>query len=226
MQVHPQPSLITFDCYGTLIDWYGGLGATLIRLAGPDADLRQLCDRYVDLEKELEAGPYLPYREVMARTLASLADESAFPLEENDRDALGQALPHWQPYPEVPAVLARLQARIPLGILSNIDDGFLDASVAHLGMELAHRVTAEQVRSYKPAEPHFQRILEASGLAPGEILHVAGSLTHDIVPARGLGFRHLWVNRLEERRPEWLQPEQEIFGLGQLEARLQASGSV
>jgi 2-haloacid dehalogenase len=209
------PRLITFDCYGTLIDWYGGLRETLSRLL-PGADMDGLCDRYVELEMEVESGPYRSYREVMAATLAALMEEAGTPVAETERDALGQALPGWTPYPEVPAVLTRLQQQHALGILSNIDDDLLAASVARLGVTPAHHVTATQVRSYKPGEAHFQRILEISGLQPGEILHVAGSLLHDMVPARRLGFRHLWVNRLNEARPDWLAPQQEVKDLTSL----------
>lgn len=206
------PRLITFDCYGTLIDWYGGLRGTLSRLL-PGADMDRLCDRYVELEMEVESGPYQPYREVMARTLAVLMEETGTPLPAAEEDALGRALPRWEPYPEVPAALARLQRDHALGILSNIDDDLLEFSVARLGMTPAHCVTAAQVRSYKPDEAHFRRILQTSGLQPGEILHVAGSLLHDMVPASKLGFRHLWVNRLGEQRPDWLAANQEIPNL-------------
>jgi len=209
------PKLITFDCYGTLIDWYGGLRGTLARLL-PGADMARMCGRYVELEMMQESGPYRSYREVMTHTLAKLMEESGVPLPAAEKDALGRALPQWEPYPEVPAVLARLQQDYAVGILSNIDDDLLDYSLARLGATPAHRVTAAQVRSYKPGEAHFQRITEVSGLQAGEILHVAGSLLHDIVPARKLGFRHLWVNRLEEQRPPWLPAEQEVSNLTNL----------
>ena len=97
------PLLITFDCYGTLIDWYGGLRGTLERLL-PGSELDRLCDRYVELEMEVEAGPYRPYREVMASTLARLLEEAGTPLPAGEEDALGRALPGWEPFPEVPAV--------------------------------------------------------------------------------------------------------------------------
>jgi 2-haloacid dehalogenase len=173
----------------------------------------RLCNRYVEVEIAVESGPYRSYREVMAHTLARLMEEAGMPLPAGEEDALGRALPGWEPFPEVPAVLARLQDSYRLGILSNIDDDLLEASVARLGVHVTHRVTAAQVRSYKPFEAHFRRILEHSGLQAGEILHVAGSLLHDMVPARKLGFRHLWVNRLGEPRPDWLPAHQEIHDL-------------
>jgi 2-haloacid dehalogenase len=212
----PAPSLITFDCYGTLIDWYGGLRATLVRLVGPSADLDRLCGRYVELEMEVESGPYLPYRQVMERVLQALMDEEGRPLAPEHRGALGRALPGWHTYPEVTTVLSAMAGRFPLAILSNIDDDLLDASVETLAVPLAHRVTAEAVRAYKPARAHFERILEVSGLSPGRILHVAGSLLHDVIPARDLGFRCLWINRLGEESPGWLPAEQELPDLTRL----------
>lgn len=206
------PKLITFDCYGTLIDWYGGLRGTLSHLL-PDGDLDGLWHRYVELERKLESGPYRSYRKIMADTLAALLEEAGTQLPASERDALGQALPGWKPYPEVRAMLLRLQRDYALGILSNIDDDLLDSSLVQLGVTPTHRVTASQVHAYKPDEAHFRRILEISGLPAEEILHVAGSLLHDMVPACELGFRHLWVNRLREPRPAWLSATREVSDL-------------
>jgi 2-haloalkanoic acid dehalogenase type II len=111
------------------------------------------------------------------------------------------ALPGWVPFPEVPESLAELSRIAPLAILSNIDDDLLDASVSKLGVPITHCVTAAQIRSYKPAPAHFRKILAISGLPPGEILHVAASRLHDIIPARALGFRTLWINRTGEPIP-------------------------
>jgi 2-haloalkanoic acid dehalogenase type II len=201
------PSLITFDCYGTLIDWHGGLVSTLADLGVPPADRDRLAARYVEIEMEVEREEFVPYREVMARSLTRLLEEAGRPLPSARRDALGAALPGWIPFPEVPASLTALAAIAPLGILSNIDDDLLDASVPKLGAPIAHRVTAAQVRSYKPAPGHFRKILQISGLPAGEILHVAASRLHDIVPARALGFRVLWINRTGEPVPPDLPPE-------------------
>lgn len=195
------PSLITFDCYGTLIDWRGGLLDALATLDVPPGDRERLAGRYVEIEMEVEDGEYVSYREVMAKSLTRLLAEAGRPLPPDRRGLLGDALPGWVPFPEVPVSLAALAALAPLAILSNIDDDLLDASVRKLGAPIAHRVTAAQVRSYKPAPAHFLKILELTGLAPGEILHVAASRRHDIVPARALGFRTLWINREGESIP-------------------------
>ena len=200
----PRPQLITFDCYGTLIDWHGGLCRALADLDAPGADLDQLAERYVELEMELEDGPYLPYREVMARTLELLMEEANLRLPDGRRDILGDSLPGWKPFPEVPGTLEQLSSVCPLAILSNIDDDLLESSVRKLGVSFAHRVTAAQVRSYKPKPAHFERIRSIAGRSPREILHVGASLLHDMVPAAELGIPHLWVNRRGEEVPDWM----------------------
>jgi len=199
-----RPALLTFDCYGTLIDWHGGLCAALRDLVGEEADVNRLAERYVALEREIEAGPYLPYREVMARTLERLMAEADLPLPSDRRDAFAESLPGWKPFPEVPTVLAQLGRHAPLAILSNIEDDLLDTSVKKLGVPIHARVTAQQVRSYKPSHAHFEHILKTSGLDKTEILHIAASLHHDIVPTRELGIPHLWINRRDEHPPDWL----------------------
>ena len=201
------PSLITFDCYGTLIDWHGGLLRTLAGLEVPTGDRERLAARYVEIEMEVEHEEYVSYREVMARSLTRLLTEAGRPLPAGRRDALGAALRDWVPFPEVPESLAALARIAPLAILSNVDDDLLDTSVRKLGAPITHRVTAAQVRSYKPAPAHFLRILEITGLTPGEVLHVAASRLHDIVPTLALGFRTLWINRTGEPIPPGIPPD-------------------
>jgi len=203
----PPPSLITFDCYGTLIDWHGGLVGALAALKVPPAERARLAARYVEIEMEVEHEEYASYREVMARSFTRLLAEAGRPLPPERRDLLGESLPGWVPFPEVPGCLTALARIAPLAILSNIDDDLLDASVRKLGAPIAHRVTAAQLRSYKPAPAHFRTILEITGLSPGEVLHVAASRLHDIVPASALGFRTLWINRTGEPIPPEIPPE-------------------
>ena len=198
------PGLITFDCYGTLIDWYGGLGRALGELGVPESERDRICDRYVAIEAEVEGGPYLPYREVMTRALERTLEEHGRSLPPTQRDILAESVPTWEPFPEAPSVLQALGRHAPLAILSNVDDDLLEASVRHLGVSFAHRVTAQAVRSYKPAHPHFLRIQELTGHGAGEILHVAASLMHDQVPCRQLRISSVWINRRNEARPEWL----------------------
>ena len=211
-----RPKLVTFDCYGTLIDWFGGLAAALRELGLPEADLDALAERYVALEAEVEAGPYLPYREVMAVALERTLEEHGREFPAERREILGESLPGWGPFEETTAVLLELARGADLAILSNIDDDLLEASVRMLGAPIRHRVTAQDVRSYKPAHAHFHRIQQISGLGPDEILHVAASLRHDQEPCRDLGLRSIWINRRNESRPDWLPEERVLTDLRRL----------
>ena len=185
----------TFDCYGTLIDWNGGIRAELARVFG-DERADELLDRYHELEPQIEADqPSLPYRRVLAEAMRRLG---APPGEE---DALGESLPRWEPFPEVPGALAELRRRgWRLGVLSNSDPDFLEASERRLGTPFEVKVAASQIGSYKPAVRHWEVFFAEQEARPERHVHVAQSHFHDIVPARELGLRTVWVNRLGERR--------------------------
>jgi len=220
------PALLTFDCYGTLIDWHGGLCTVLADLGVPPADRDRLAARYVEVEARIEAGDYLPYREVMARGLERVMAEAGMPHPAGRREALAAALPGWEPFPETVGVLRALGGSFPLAILSNIDDDLLEGSVRRIGVPFAHRVTAQQVRSYKPAPGHFRSILERTGHEAQAVLHVGASVHHDMTPARALGIPHVWINRRAERRPDWLAPDRVLLDLRRLADRLLAPGSL
>ena len=193
----------TFDCYGTLIDWDGGIRRELARLFGEErAD--ELLARYHEVEPRIERDePSLSYREVMARAL----DELGAPEEE--RDALGEALPSWTPFPEVPASLTEARGRgWRLAILSNTDREFIEASKAQLGVPFDETIVASEIGSYKPALGHWRAFERAVGRRPD--VHVAASLFHDVGPANGLGIPTVWINRLGERagpKPTREQPD-------------------
>jgi 2-haloalkanoic acid dehalogenase type II len=220
------PALLTFDCYGTLIDWHGGLRGALAGLGVPAADLDRLAGRYVPIEMAVEAEAFRPYREVMARTLERLLAEEGLRLPVSRRDLLAESLPGWDPFPDVPAALVRLSRLAPLAILSNIDDDLLEASVRRLGVPIAHRVTASQVRSYKPAATHFRRILEIARVEAPAVVHVAGSLLHDVRPARALGFRALWVRRTTEPIPPDVPADAVVPSLAAAADRLERAATV
>lgn len=181
----------TFDCYGTLVDWNGGIRRELARLFGEErADA--LLARYHHLEPQIQADePSLPYREVMARALERLGA----PAEE--RDALGRSLPSWPVFPEVPAALRALRARgFRLCILSNSDPDLLEASMAAIGVPFDRWIVASQIGSYKPAHGHWRAFEQQVGRLPD--VHVAASLFHDVAPAGVLGVPCVWINRLGE----------------------------
>jgi 2-haloacid dehalogenase len=196
----------TFDCYGTLIDWNGGIRGELARVFGEDrADA--LLRRYHVLEKELEADGTRSYREVLTEGMRGLG---APPGEE---DALARSLPEWQPFPEVPDALREAGRHgWKLAILSNTDRDYIDASMSRIGVPFELAIVASEIGSYKPALGHWQAFEREVGRSPD--VHVAASLFHDIGPANELGLRSIWINRLAERPgPE---PSRELADLGHL----------
>ena len=204
----------TFDCYGTLVDWNGGIQRELARLFGIDHAPR-LAERYHEIEPEIQRGQFLPYRDVLTEALACLADEEQLPLPEDERDSLVRSLPSWQPFPEVSAALEELRRRgWRLAILSNSDGDLIAASKRRLGVPVDETVVAEDVRSYKPAHAHWREFFAGSGAGRGRHVHVAASLFHDIAPANELGLRTVWINRLGEKPGP--QPTRELPDLAPL----------
>jgi 2-haloalkanoic acid dehalogenase type II len=199
----------TFDCYGTLIDWNGGIRGELARVFGEErAD--ELLERYHRLEPELEADGSRSYREVLTEGMRRLG---APPGEE---DALARSLPEWRPFPEVPQALEEARASgWNLAILSNTDRDFIEASMERLGVPFELAIVASEIGSYKPALGHWHAFEERVGRLPDA--HVAASLFHDIRPARELGLPSLWINRLgEEARPvEPTREQPDLRGLAQ-----------
>jgi 2-haloacid dehalogenase len=195
----------TFDCYGTLIDWNGGIRRELARVFGDQRANEQL-ERFHELEPELEADGKLTYREVLTESMRRLG------APQEDEDALARSLPTWQPFPEVPAALDEARARgWKLAILSNTDCDFIDASMAQLGVSFELAIVASEMGSYKPALRHWERFFEQTNADREHHVHVAASLLHDIAPANELGLRSVWINRLGERpQPE---PTRELRAL-------------
>jgi 2-haloacid dehalogenase len=203
----------TFDCYGTLIDWNGGIGRELERLFGA-ARAGEMLHAYHELEPQIQReDPSRSYREVMAVALARLGAPA------NEEDALGRSLPSWEPFAEVPAALEEARAGgWRLAVLSNTDRDFLDASLARIGVEFELSVVASEIGSYKPARGHWDEFFSRSRAAPEAYVHVGASLFHDIAPATALSLRTIWINRLgEEPEP---QPDVELHSLDGLAEHL------
>lgn len=200
----------TFDCYGTLIDWNGGIRAELERL-WPDEDADELLRRYHELEPEVEhAEPGLSYREVMRRVLARLGNVPA-----GEEDALGRSLMGWRAFPEVRESLERARSRgWRLAILSNTDRDFIEASKATIGVPFDETIVASEIGSYKPAPRHWEEFSARTGADPGRHVHVAQSMFHDIVVANELGLPSVWINRLGERHDT--KPTRELTDLAGL----------
>jgi 2-haloacid dehalogenase len=183
----------TFDCYGTLIDWNGGIRRELVRVFGEEQADAQLA-RYHEIEPTLQVGGERTYREVMTAAMAELGASVG------EEAGLAAALPSWEPFPEVPAALEEARSRgWKLAVLSNSDRDLIEASLAQIGVPFELVVVASEIRSYKPAHAHWLRFFEESGAARERHVHVAQSHFHDIVPANELGLRSIWINRYEER---------------------------
>jgi 2-haloacid dehalogenase/putative hydrolase of the HAD superfamily len=191
--------LITFDCYGTLIDWEQGIVTAFQREAtrlGAVIDAGATIATYHAEEPAVEAEAYRAYRDVLTETGRRVAARLGLPIEAERETFLVDSLPHWQPFADTNAALERLSRRYRLGILSNVDDDLLAATRNHFTVEFDLILTAEQVGSYKPARGHF---LEARRRAGGSRwLHAAQSYFHDVVPARALNIPVAWVNRQQE----------------------------
>jgi 2-haloacid dehalogenase len=198
----------TFDCYGTLIDWNGGIRRELARVFG-DAEADGLLERYHEIEPQVEKESFRTYREVLAETLRRLGAPAG------EEDALGRSLPSWEPFPEVPPALEEARRRgWRLAILSNTDRDLIAASKQRLGVPFEETVVAEDVGSYKPALGHWEEFSRRTDADPARHVHVAASLFHDIAPATALGLRTVWINRLGERPGP--QPTRELPGLAGL----------
>jgi 2-haloacid dehalogenase len=199
MTNHLPYELITFDCYGTLIDWETGIRRAIEKTAaahGLKVDAGRLVERYVQTEMAIERGGYKKYREIQALAMKSLFEEIGASLSEKQACALSGTLPRWKPFPEAARVLRALKrAGYRLAVLSNADDLPLKKSVARIGVRFDKLVTAEQVRSYKPRTKHWERVIAATRVPKNRVLHVAASINHDIIPAKTLGLACAWINR-------------------------------
>ena len=194
---------LTFDCYGTLIDWEAGILAALRSIAAlASLDGETLLDEYSNAEAALESGPYRRYREVTGEAMSSVARAHDAEPSADDVARLGGSVVDWPAFPDSHDSLAQLKTRFRLGILTNCDDDLFAASNARLGVDFDWIVTAQQVGSYKPDERNFAALvarLGADGVAQPRILHVAQSLFHDHAPAQRLGFRSVWIDRRHDR---------------------------
>jgi 2-haloalkanoic acid dehalogenase type II len=189
--------VVTFDCYGTLIDWEGGLATAIMRAAWADGvrlERAAIIRAYMAAEREVEAGAYRAYREVLADSARGVAARLGWRLDPARVSFLAESLPAWVPFPDTNAALERLRAAgYALGILSNVDDDLLAGSRRQFTVEFAHLVTAQQVRAYKPARPHFDAAQRA--VDGRRWLHAGQGYFHDMVPARSLGIPNAWINR-------------------------------
>ena len=193
---------LTFDCYGTLIDWETGLSAGLRALLGRRGgavDHDALLETYAGFEAEAERPPYRTYREVLAFAGRAVAATYGADVTEAAVETFAGSVVDWPAFPDSPGALTALKTRFKLGVLTNCDDDLFAASNRRLGVEFDWVVTAQQARGYKPSIANFDLLFERVGLPRERILHVAQSLYHDHVPAKALGLSSVWIDRRHDQ---------------------------
>jgi 2-haloacid dehalogenase len=193
---------LTFDCYGTLIDWESGMLA-----AAGVADGEAFLEAYGRREAELEGGDYLPYREILARSYLGAMADLGIEATEADAKAFAEAIRDWPAFDDTPAALAKLAERFRLGVITNCDDDLFAASAEKLGADLDWVITAQQAGAYKPSHRPFEVAFERLALPRERILHVAQSLFHDHVPARELELMSVWIDRRGGKEGSGATPE-------------------
>ena len=196
--------LLTFDCYGTLVDWKKGVLSSLIPFF-EDFQLvlteEQIFNLFFDSDREVTSGGYIPYREVLRRQVGRMADTLNLIIEDADRDVLINGFSDWQPFEDTVSTLTQLMNHFQLAIVSNIDKDLFQITHQKLGIPFDHIITAQEVGSYKPSLENFQYALQVTGYEKHEVLHIAQSLQHDIIPTNKLGIKNIWINRYNEKVP-------------------------
>lgn len=189
---------LSFDCYGTLIDWEAGIVAALGQLlARHDIALsdHEMLALYAEIEPDQQESEFRPYREILGSVVDAVGERLGFTPDPSERASLADSIAEWRPFPDTVEALRALGRRFELVIISNIDDDLFAHSAEQLGVRFDHVITAQQSRAYKPSHASFRLAFERMGRGPDGVLHVAQSLYHDIAPANELGLRSVWVNR-------------------------------
>jgi 2-haloacid dehalogenase len=191
-------TVLTFDCYGTLIDWETGLWNALepvLRRHGQSLGREAALELFGGLEAELEKGPYMTYRQLLGEVLKGIGARLGFGPSDDEVRSFGGSVGDWPAFPDSPDALASLKKRFKLVVITNCDDDLFAMSNKRLKVAFDHIITAQQARSYKPSLNNFHVAFQRIGVPQAEILHVAQSLFHDHVPAKQLGLSTVWINR-------------------------------
>jgi 2-haloacid dehalogenase len=193
---------ISFDCYGTLVDWEAGMLPVLRSILArhqshlSDAAILEL---YGESEAEAESGVFRSYRDVLGEVVRAFGTRLGFQPSHSEIDSLPSSVPAWPPFADTVAGLQQLKTRYKLVIISNIDDDLFAQTNKLLGVGFDAVITAEQARSYKPSLHNFQLALQRLGITHQQLLHAGQSIYHDVIPARSLGIASVWVNRKSAR---------------------------
>ncbi len=194
--------VLTFDCYGTLINWEDGILRCLHRVLashGKHTDDVTILQCYGDFEVKAESGNYHSYREVLESVVKQFGDRFGFTPTEPEAGSLAESLKEWKPWPDTVGALRELRKHFGLAIISNVDDDLFADTEPKLGIKFNEVITAEQAQTYKPSLKIFELALSRIAVPVDRILHVGQSLFHDVVPAKSLGLATVWVNRPSAR---------------------------
>jgi 2-haloacid dehalogenase len=196
--------ILTFDCYGTLINWEEGILGCLHRIlaahhTNKDTDDATILKLYGDFEASAEAGAYRPYREVLQSVVRQFGEQLGFTPTDEEIRSLPESLRDWKPWPDTVAALHKLHSRFRLAVISNVDDDLFVTTQPQLGVKFDRVITAQQAGAYKPSLKIFELALSRIGIPAKRILHVGQSIYHDVIPAQSLGLATVWVNRPSPR---------------------------
>jgi len=207
---------VTFDCYGTLIDWETGAYQAYQKEADRDGftvDRERMVELFVGMQREIESGSYELYAEVLRRTAVRSAAEMGWDLEPSRSGFLPASVPYWPPFRETNAQLERFAKKFQIGILSNVDDKLLGATRRHFRADLDLVITAQQVRSYKPDPAHFKECQRRIEIKRGWV-HIASGYAADVEPCLKQKVPVIWVNRRgEQLEPGQKKPTEEVKSL-------------
>jgi 2-haloacid dehalogenase len=221
--------ILTFDCYGTLINWEEGILRCLHRILaahGKDADDATILRLYGDFEARAEQGEYRSYREVLQSVVRQFGEQLGFAPTDDDANSLPESLKEWKPWPDTVTALRQLKARFRLAIISNVDDDLFAATRPQLEVEFDQIITAQQAGAYKPSLKIFELALRRVEVPAHRVLHVGQSLYHDVLPAQSFGLATVWVNRPSARsgvgavKAAEGRPDLQVSSLAELAAQI------
>jgi len=214
---------LSFDCYGTLVDWETGIStavAQALEAHGVSRTPAEILGLFSDLEPRAQtAQGYLEYRSALRGVMALMGEELGLEFSESELGCLADSLPDWPVFPDASAALNTLQSRYKLAIISNVDDDLFAGSARALGIDFDALITSQQVRAYKPDLSSFHAALERMGCARDSWLHIGESLYHDIGPANRMEIASVWVNRPDRgggTRQTDAVPDLEVSDLAEL----------
>jgi 2-haloalkanoic acid dehalogenase type II len=213
------PTAISFDCYGTLVDWESGISnflAETFQEKRVTVDVKEVLRAREEIEFELIQADYRKYREILGLSLKEAFYRFSIPYGESDGERLARSVPNWPVFAETREALEKLEEKADLVIISNIDNDIIEKTRTNIGVAFHLTVTAQDAKAYKPSTKPFELALLKLGYKPDKILHVSSGFRYDIPPAQKLGFRTAWVNRKREQKPEGHKPDYEFESLTQM----------